>query len=194
METSPLPTKGCKFLPFLGIHGHWAMRVLKRATPTMTRDIRLYWSSLRTRDTHPCYRAFSYSSGAVTTCFHDLNLSQLGFKNHTFRLQFQRPYPLRQRRGLIAFGEYCRLLSSMSNYFYDCLFAWGFSSRSRIFHSYGGVTITGEVLQILTYAWHLWSMSREDFLACHTECYTGHPCDTHTYWQAFGSSWCRAFV
>ena len=33
--------KGCKFLPLLGTHGHRAVRVLQRATPTMTRDIRL---------------------------------------------------------------------------------------------------------------------------------------------------------
>ena len=30
----------------------------------------------------------------------------------------------------------------------------GLSSHSRIFHSYGDVTITGEGLQILTYARH----------------------------------------
>ena len=34
------------------------------------------------------------------------------------------------------------------------LFVWGFSSHSRIFHSYGDVTITGEGLQILTDARH----------------------------------------
>ena len=34
------------------------------------------------------------------------------------------------------------------------LFVWNFSSHSRIFHSFGDVTITGEGLQILTYAWH----------------------------------------
>ena len=28
METSPLPVKGCKFLPMLGTHGHSAVRVL----------------------------------------------------------------------------------------------------------------------------------------------------------------------
>ena len=28
METSPLPVKGCKFWPMLGIHGHWAARIL----------------------------------------------------------------------------------------------------------------------------------------------------------------------
>ena len=31
------------------------------------------------------------------------------------------------------------------------LLVWGLSSHSRIFHSYGDVTITGEGLQILTY-------------------------------------------
>ena len=33
METSPLPVKGIKFWPLLGTHGHWVVRVLKRATP-----------------------------------------------------------------------------------------------------------------------------------------------------------------
>ena len=28
METSPLPVKGCKFWPMLGIHGYWAVMVL----------------------------------------------------------------------------------------------------------------------------------------------------------------------
>ena len=51
-ETSPLPVKGCKFWLLFGTHGHWAVRVLWRATPTVTQDIRLKWSSPRTRDTH----------------------------------------------------------------------------------------------------------------------------------------------
>ena len=33
-------------------------------------------------------------------------------------------------------------------------FVWSFSSQSRIFHSFGDVTIAGEGLQILTYARH----------------------------------------
>ena len=38
------------------------------------------------------------------------------------------------------------------NYCLFCfLFLWGFSFHSRIFYSYGDVTITGEGLQILTY-------------------------------------------
>ena len=48
-----------------------------------------------------------------------------------------------------------------------CLFDCRLSSHSRIFHSYGDVTITGEGLQILTYA--------------------PRTHDTHSYCQAFGS-------
>ena len=50
-------------------------------------------------------------------------------------------------------------------YNYVCL---GFSSHSRIFRSHGDVSITGEGLQILTYAWQLRLLSSEDSLACHT--------------------------
>ena len=58
----------------------------------MTRDIRLGWSSPRTPDTHTYCRSFS--SGAVTTCFYDLDLSRLGF-----RMRGQCSNPLRHRRG-----------------------------------------------------------------------------------------------
>ena len=51
----------------------------------------------------------------------------------------------------------------------------GLSSHSRKFHSYGDVTILGERLQILTYAWHSWPLTSEGSLACHTYCDTGHP-------------------
>ena len=51
--------------------------------------------------------------------------------------------------------------------FFCCFFfVWGFSSHSRIFHSYGDVTITDEELQILTYARHSWPFSSECSLAC----------------------------
>ena len=50
------------------------------------------------------------------------------------------------------------MLSTVYSISYDalisfdvCLFVLSFSSHSRIFHSYGDVTITGERLQILTY-------------------------------------------
>ena len=80
-----------------------------------------------------------------------------------------------------------------------CLF-WSFSSYSRIFHSYGDVTITGEGLQALTSARHSWPLSSEDSLMCHTYCDTGYPfimvissrtCDTHTYCRAFWQCSCH---
>ena len=51
-----------------------------------------------------------------------------------------------------------------------------FTSYSRIFHSFGDVTITGEGLQIFTYTRHSWPLSSEGCLACHTYCDKGHPC------------------
>ena len=63
-----------------------------------------------------------------------------------------------------------------------CLFVvWGLSSHSRMFHSYGDVIMTGEGLQMLTYARHSWPLSSEGSLTCHTHClrhgptvYNGH--------------------
>ena len=54
-------------LPKYGNQDHWTVIILKRATHTVTRDIRLKWSSQRTLDSHTCCRAFG--SGAVSTCF-----------------------------------------------------------------------------------------------------------------------------
>ena len=51
--------------------------------------------------------------------------------------------------------------SGLKHMFYVCLV---FSSHSRIFHLYGDVTITGEGLQILTYARHSWPLSSEGSL------------------------------
>ena len=45
------------------------------------------------------------------------------------------------------------------------LFVWDLLSHSKIFHSYGNVTIAGEGLQILTYARYSWSLSSEGSLA-----------------------------
>ena len=64
------------------------------------------------------------------------------------------------------------------------------------FYSDGDVTITGEGLQILTYARHLLPLSSSGSLACHTYCHTGHPSSwssprtrgTYTYCRAFSSS------
>ena len=65
----------------------------------------------------------------------------------------------------------------------------------REIHSYEDVTITGEGVQILTYTWNSWSLSREGSLACHTFCDKGRPFrwsspwtrDIYTYNCAFDS-------
>ena len=44
-----------------------------------------------------------------------------------------------------------------------CLFVWGFSSNSRIFHSYTDMTIASEGLQTLIYTRHSWVLSNEGF-------------------------------
>ena len=58
-----------------------------------------------------------------------------------------------------------------------CMFAWGFSSHSIIFHWNGDVIINGERLKMLIYARHSWPLSSEAILACHSHCArdTGHP-------------------
>ena len=70
LKMSALPVNDCKFWPLLDTHGHWAMRDLKRATPSVTRSNPLWWSSLRTCDTHSWFRAFA--SRAANTYFSDL--------------------------------------------------------------------------------------------------------------------------
>ena len=54
------------------------------------------------------------------------------------------------------------------------LFVYGFLSHSRIFLSYGNITITVEGHQILTYTPHSWPLSSEGSLVCHTYCDMGH--------------------
>ena len=41
----------------------------------------------------------SVCSGAVTKCFYDLGLSQMGFEHKSFRLRGERSYPLHYHRG-----------------------------------------------------------------------------------------------
>jgi hypothetical protein len=53
------------------------------------------------------------------------------------------------------------------------LVVYCFTSRSRIFHLYGDVTITGEGLQNLGLCSALMPFSREGSLSCHTCCDTG---------------------
>ena len=76
----------------------------------------------------------------------------------------------------------------------DLFVCLGFSSHSRMIHSYEHVTFAGECLQILTYARHLWPLSNGGSLACHT-CDTTYRLkwspprthDTNTYCRAFSS-------
>ena len=70
---------GYKFWPMLGTHDHWAVRVLKCTTPTVTRaNFYNDHLDLRTPDTHTCFRALG--RGAVVTCFHALHLSWPGIE------------------------------------------------------------------------------------------------------------------
>ena len=46
MEMSSLPVKGWKSWTMFDTHGHWAVRVLKSATPTVTWGIRHYLSEI----------------------------------------------------------------------------------------------------------------------------------------------------
>ena len=71
-------------------------------------------------------------------------------------------------------GHIAQLIKTapINNFF---LFIWRLLSHSRIFHSYGDITIAGERLQILTYARHSWPLSSEGSLTCHTHCETGLP-------------------
>ena len=83
------------------------MRVLERATPTVTRVIHLKLSS-EERD-----KPIAYGSAAVTTCFYDLCLSRLGLEHPTSRLRGERSNRLRHHGGTyITQSVYvCTLLS-----------------------------------------------------------------------------------
>ena len=61
----------------------------------------------------------------------------------------------------------------------DFLFFWRLRPTSKFLQSYGGVTITGEGLQILSYTRHSLPLSIEGSLARHTFCDTGHPFKGH---------------
>ena len=68
------------------------------------------------------------------------------------------------------------------------MFLLSFSSHTRIFHSFGDITIAGKGMQIKTYSRH--SLSSEGSLACHTYCLklsSPRTRDTHAYRRAFGS-------
>ena len=55
---------------------------------------------------------------------------------------------------------------------YVCMFVC--SSHSRIFHSFGDVTIIGERMKMIN-ARLVWPLSSKGSLACHTYCDLGHP-------------------
>ena len=78
LEMSQLPMKGQNFDPYstLTIEQRGFFNV--RATPTVTRDNSLKWSSPRTRDTHTCYWAFGIWD--LTTCFNNIGLSRPGIE------------------------------------------------------------------------------------------------------------------
>ena len=63
---------------------HWTVKVLLRATPTMTRDIRLIRVISKYHDTYLCSRAFW---GSYHYMFYDLGLLRLKFEHSTFTLQ-----------------------------------------------------------------------------------------------------------
>jgi hypothetical protein len=71
----------------------------------------------------------------------------------------------------------------------DWLIIYCFTSRTRIFHLNGDVTITGEGLQNKAYAWRSGPMSREGSLSCHTCCNMGpritRPHQKDQNWQNF---------
>ena len=67
----------------------------------------------------------------------------------------------------------CILIPRYSMCLLVCLFVWGLSSNPNNLHTFGDVTISGERLQILSYARadrHSWSLSSGGSLTCHTYC------------------------
>ena len=60
------------------------------------------------------------------------------------------------------------VINESSSKYSGFLFCLGVFVPIENFHSYGDVTITGEGLQCLTYAWHLWPLSRQGSLASHS--------------------------
>ena len=76
-----------------------------------------------------------------------------------------------------TFRQFIEKLEFQNKLFVKIIYAficWGFSSHSRIFHSFGDVTITGEKLQILNNALHLWPVSSVSSLEYQMYCDIGH--------------------
>ena len=89
METSPLSLKGCKFWHMLDTYGSLACHT---HCDTGQSFIMVIFEDSWHSHLLP-------SSGAVTACFYDLSLSQLGFKHPNSRLRGEHSNPLRHRRG-----------------------------------------------------------------------------------------------
>ena len=98
METSPLPVKGLCLAPTpSSIKGSFECHTYcdtgECHTYCDTGECHTYrdtghqflWISPRTCVSHTYYRALG--RGAITTCFNDIRLSQLGFKHPIFRLR-----------------------------------------------------------------------------------------------------------
>ena len=95
MGTSSLPVKGCKFWHMLGTYGHWAVRVVFRAAPTVARGS-VYNGHLRGPVT---LTPITYCL-AVQRSLPDLGLSRLAFELPTLRLRGERSNRLSYRRDL----------------------------------------------------------------------------------------------
>ena len=83
-----------------------------------------------------------------------------------------------KRQMILFFKTHITLFTTepFNNLLVFCLFVClGVFRHSRIFYSYGDVTITDEGLQFLTYARHSRPLNNEGSLACHTYYDTGHP-------------------
>ena len=71
-------------------------------------------------------------------------------------------------------SDFLSPLADLATIYMICPEIPGFLSHSRIFHSYGDITITSEGLQIFTYDRHSWPMSSEGSFECHTYCDMWH--------------------
>ena len=78
LELPPLPVKDCKFRPKFVTRGHWAVRVLERATPTVTWGIGSYGHP---RGTGTFTLVAVFGSGAVATCLMTLVCHGWGSNN-----------------------------------------------------------------------------------------------------------------
>jgi hypothetical protein len=103
----------------------------------------------------------------IATC--SKYLQQLILRPQVYETSMQNVFEARlsdQEHNLVPISN------TVAYFFWDVvigLIIRGFTSRSRIFHLYGDVTIAGEGLQNLG----LCSLSREGSLSCHTCCDRG---------------------